>query len=82
MSSFSKGGFYYTITALHPEVTGSCLFVKVHYPDGKVTHFVIYVDYNIPLVGIYVLFGGNTNIFSGISTFFTSVTFITGISEL
>ena len=41
MSSFSKGGFYYTITALHPEVTGSCLFVKVHYPDGKVTHFIV-----------------------------------------
>ena len=41
MSSFAKGGFYYTITALHPEVTGSCLFVKVHYPDGKVTHFIV-----------------------------------------
>ena len=43
---------------------------------------MFYVDYNIPLVGIYVLFGGNTNIFSGISTFFISVTFIIGISEL
>ena len=54
-------------------------------PADPLVHFsllMFYVDYNIPLVGIYVLFGGNTNIFSGISTFFISVTFIIGISEL
>ena len=39
--SWSNGEFYYTITALQPEVTGSCLFVQVHYPDGKITSFVV-----------------------------------------
>lgn len=37
----SKQGFYHTITALHPEVTGSCLLVTVHYPDGEQTMFIV-----------------------------------------
>lgn len=39
--SFSKGGFYYIITPVHPEVTGSCLLVQVHYPNGQVTSFIV-----------------------------------------
>lgn len=37
----SKKGFFYTITALHPEVTGSCLLVTVHYPDGNIMMFIV-----------------------------------------
>ena len=37
----SKKGFFYTITALHPEVTGSCLLVTVHYPDGNTMMFIV-----------------------------------------
>lgn len=37
----SKEGFYYNITALHPEVTGSCLLVDVHYPNGRQTKFLV-----------------------------------------
>ena len=37
----SKKGFFYTITALHPEVTGSCLLVTVHYPDGNKMMFIV-----------------------------------------
>lgn len=40
MSSL-KSRFYYTITALHPEVTGSCILVTIHYPDNKVTYFIV-----------------------------------------
>lgn len=37
----SKERFFYNITSLNPEVTGSCHLVTVHYPDGKQTNFVV-----------------------------------------
>lgn len=37
----AKERFYYYITALHSEVTGSCLFVNVNYPDGRKTKFLV-----------------------------------------
>ena len=36
-----KKGFYCNIEAIHNEVTGSCIRVTVHYPDGKVTTFLV-----------------------------------------
>lgn len=33
--------FYYEITALHKEVTGSCLMVLIYYPDGRKTMFLV-----------------------------------------
>ena len=33
--------FYYEITALHNEVTGSCFVVVVHYPDARKTIFLV-----------------------------------------
>lgn len=36
-----KSDFYYDITALHREVTGSCFIVVVHYPDGRKTNFLV-----------------------------------------
>lgn len=35
--------FYYIIRSLHPEVTGSCHLVEVHFPNGEIVNFA--VDY-------------------------------------
>ena len=36
-----KKGFYCNIEAIHQEVTGSCIRVTVHKPDGEVTRFIV-----------------------------------------
>lgn len=36
-----KERFYYDIMALHPEVTGSCILVIVHYPDRSKKRFIV-----------------------------------------
>ena len=33
--------FRYEITSLNPEVTGSCHLITVHYPDGRMTNFIV-----------------------------------------
>lgn len=37
----SKERFFYEITSLNPEVTGSCHLVTVHYPDVRKTSFIV-----------------------------------------
>lgn len=37
----SKEKFYVYVTALHPEVTGSCLLVVVHFPNGRKIKFLV-----------------------------------------
>lgn len=37
----AKKEFYYDIMALHKGVTGSCVQVVVHYPDGRSTQFLV-----------------------------------------
>ena len=36
-----KRPFYCNIETIHNEVTGSCIRVEVHYPDGNITTFVV-----------------------------------------
>lgn len=36
-----KERFFYEITSLNPEVTGSCHLVTVHYPDARITNFAV-----------------------------------------
>lgn len=37
----SRERFFYEMTSLNPEVTGSCHLVTVHYPDGRRTNFAV-----------------------------------------
>ena len=39
--SYMKKAFYVTIESVHYGVTGSCIRVIVHYPDGKTTTFLV-----------------------------------------
>lgn len=36
-----KERFYVNVTALHSEVTGSCITMNVEYPDGRTTNFIV-----------------------------------------
>ena len=36
-----KKAFYVNVEAIHQEVSGSCIRVTVHYPDGEITRFIV-----------------------------------------
>ena len=36
-----RKSFYADVTALHPEVTGSCLTMRVQFPNGRKTNFIV-----------------------------------------